>query len=51
MITLIKSFPANRRDLKAQVFYPEPWKGGAWHLYAQQVASGRGPVTGSVQIV
>jgi hypothetical protein len=25
--------------------------GGAWHLYAQQVASGRGPVTGSVQIV
>jgi hypothetical protein len=25
--------------------------GGAWHLYAQQVASGLGPVTGSVQIV
>ncbi|HZN61541.1 MAG TPA: hypothetical protein VFC90_03960 [Planctomycetota bacterium] len=26
-------------------------KGGAWNLYAQQVSSGSGPVTGSVQIV
>lgn len=25
--------------------------GGTWHLYAQQVASGTGPVTGSVQII
>ncbi len=25
--------------------------GGTWHLYAQKVAAGRGPVTGAVQIV
>lgn len=25
--------------------------GGAWHVYAQQIASGAGPVTGAVQIV
>lgn len=28
----LDDFPANMRDLKAQVMYPHPWRGGAWHL-------------------
>ncbi len=27
-----KQFPRDMRDLKSQVFYPSPWKGGMWHL-------------------
>jgi hypothetical protein len=27
-----KEFPKDMRDMKAQVFYPSPWKGGMWHL-------------------
>lgn len=28
----VKDFPANMKDLKAQIWYPDPWKGGEWHL-------------------
>jgi hypothetical protein len=27
-----EDFPENRRDLKPQVMYPSPWKGGRWTL-------------------
>lgn len=27
-----KDFPENRKDLKAQIMYPNPWKGGWWRL-------------------
>jgi hypothetical protein len=27
-----KDFPANMKDMKAQIWYPHPWKGGEWHL-------------------
>ncbi|MBT81241.1 MAG: hypothetical protein CL587_12740 [Alteromonadaceae bacterium] len=27
-----KDFPDNRKDLKPQVMYPSPWKGGKWTL-------------------
>lgn len=27
-----KKFPRNMQDLKAQVMYPSPWKGGWWHF-------------------
>lgn len=28
----VKNFPKNTQDLKAQIMYPHPWKGGEWHL-------------------
>ncbi len=28
----IEEFPENMRDLKAQIWYPHPWRGGEWHL-------------------
>lgn len=28
----IDEFPENRRDLKPQVFYPSPWRGGIWRI-------------------
>jgi len=28
----VKDFPENMKDLKAQIWYPDPWKGGEWHL-------------------
>ena len=28
----VKDFPKNTQDLKAQIMYPHPWKGGEWHL-------------------
>ncbi|MGF7146995.1 hypothetical protein FHS96_000604 [Sphingomonas zeicaulis] len=27
-----KKFPKNMQDMKAQVMYPSPWKGGWWHF-------------------
>lgn len=27
-----EKFPEDRRDLKPQIMYPSPWKGGWWHL-------------------
>ncbi|MBD8679875.1 M14 family metallopeptidase [Sphingomonas sp. CFBP 13720] len=32
MTSKVEDFPANMRDLKAQIMYPNPWKGGEWHL-------------------
>jgi hypothetical protein len=28
----VEDFPKNMQDLKAQIMYPHPWKGGEWHL-------------------
>jgi hypothetical protein len=28
----VKDFPKNMQDLKAQIWYPHPYKGGEWHL-------------------
>lgn len=28
----VEDFPKNMQDLKAQVMYPHPWKGGLWRL-------------------
>ena len=28
----VEDFPRNQQDLKAQVMYPRPWKGGLWRL-------------------
>jgi len=28
----VKDFPKNMQDLKPQIWYPNPWKGGEWHL-------------------
>lgn len=30
--TKVEDFPKSMQDLKAQVMYPHPWKGGEWHL-------------------
>lgn len=32
MTSKVEDFPANMRDLKGQIMYPNPWKGGEWHL-------------------
>ncbi|MDF0542244.1 M14 family metallopeptidase [Sphingobium sp. H39-3-25] len=32
MNTKVEDFPENMRDLKAQIMYPNPWRGGEWHL-------------------
>ncbi|AOH83363.1 hypothetical protein AWL63_04640 [Sphingomonas panacis] len=32
MTTKVSDFPENTRDLKAQIMYPDPWRGGEWHL-------------------
>jgi hypothetical protein len=32
MTNKVADFPANMRDLKAQIMYPDPWRGGEWHL-------------------
>jgi hypothetical protein len=39
------------KDYSARAHVVGVRTGGAWHLYAQQVAGGTGPVTGSVQII
>lgn len=28
----VEKFPENRKDLKPQIMYPSPWKGGKWSL-------------------
>ncbi|HUD31344.1 MAG TPA: M14 family zinc carboxypeptidase [Novosphingobium sp.] len=28
----VSDFPKSQQDLKAQIMYPNPWKGGEWHL-------------------
>ncbi|MFT3976630.1 MAG: M14 family metallopeptidase, partial [Sphingomonas bacterium] len=28
----VEDFPPAMRDLKAQIMYPHPWRGGEWHL-------------------
>lgn len=28
----VEDFPKPMRDLKAQIMYPHPWRGGEWHL-------------------
>ncbi|WP_336961713.1 M14 metallopeptidase family protein [Sphingobium aquiterrae] len=28
----VKDFPKNMQDLKSQIMYPTPWRGGEWHL-------------------
>lgn len=28
----VEDFPKSAQDLKAQIMYPHPWKGGEWHL-------------------
>jgi hypothetical protein len=28
----VEDFPKSSQDLKAQIMYPHPWKGGEWHL-------------------
>jgi hypothetical protein len=28
----VSDFPKSAQDLKAQIMYPHPWKGGEWHL-------------------
>ncbi|WP_380784321.1 M14 family zinc carboxypeptidase [Sphingomonas sp. R86520] len=32
MTSKVEDFPENMRDLKAQIMYPDPWRGGEWHL-------------------
>jgi hypothetical protein len=32
MTSKVSDFPANMRDLKPQIMYPDPWRGGEWHL-------------------